>query len=70
MRNNKKFNFYITFSGRLPYWLYYYGIIIISVTSNICLSFFTARKISYFEKNVAHHLRNSEKQRYNDQKQW
>ncbi|XP_011267013.2 G-protein coupled receptor Mth2-like [Camponotus floridanus] len=57
--------------GSLPYWLYYYGIIIISVTSNICLSFFTARKIAYFEKNVAHHLSNvAEKQRYNDQKQW
>ncbi|XP_019885086.2 probable G-protein coupled receptor Mth-like 10 [Camponotus floridanus] len=55
--------------GRLAYWLYYYGIII-SVTSNICLSFFTARKIAYLKQNDAYHLRNSEKKHYDDQKQW
>lgn len=58
------------FSDNMALLLYFYGVVIIFLISNICLCICTARNIMYYEKDIANYLKNSKDQRYNDRKQW
>lgn len=50
--------------------LYFYGPMSITVVCNICLFISTALKIVRHKKDTAHHLKGSESQRHDDNKQW
>jgi len=48
----------------------FHGVAITSFISSICLCICTAQKIAYYEKDIAHHLKDSENRCYNNNKQW
>ncbi|XP_029670078.1 G-protein coupled receptor Mth-like [Formica exsecta] len=52
------------------YWLYFLGPQGISVISSTCLSIYTALKIMRYEKDTTHHMENSERQSFNNNRQW
>ncbi|XP_070167493.1 G-protein coupled receptor Mth2-like [Polyergus mexicanus] len=56
-------------SGK-AYFFYYLGVVIICIIIIITLCIFTAQKITHYEKDIAHYLKDSESRRYKDNKQW
>ncbi|CAL1687354.1 unnamed protein product [Lasius platythorax] len=61
---------YCWFSEDMAIILYCYVPMSINIISSICLSIYTALKITRSEKESAHHLRDVDSRRHNDNKQW
>jgi len=50
--------------------LYFWPLILLCVVSSICLFIITALKITRYDKDTAHHLKDSESRLYDKNKKW